>query len=46
MNLWGCQAFRVYEMIILLRPYNTLYGIYYAAWRQGAWANGPRVARI
>jgi len=34
----GCQAFRVYEMIILLRPYNTLYGIYYAAWRQGIWA--------
>ena len=38
MNLWDCQAFRVYEMIILLRPYNTLYGIYYAAWRQGACA--------
>jgi len=35
MNLWACQAFRVYEMIILFHPYNTLYGIYYAAWWQG-----------
>lgn len=24
MNLWGCQGFCVYEMIILFHPYGTL----------------------
>jgi len=46
MNLWGCQAFCMYEMIILFHPYDTLYGIYYAAWRQGVWAIGPWTAYI